>query len=72
VIVDEMHVLLSDSASPPRGGAREAEPHLSAGIAQLRSDDDATFFERADEALDQTKEARKAGKGQSIAADGLG
>jgi diguanylate cyclase (GGDEF)-like protein len=44
--------------------------HLSAGIAQLRSDDDATsFFERADEALYQAKEA---GKGQVITADGLG
>jgi diguanylate cyclase (GGDEF)-like protein len=44
--------------------------HLSAGIAQLRSDDDAmAFFERADEALYQAKEA---GKGQFIAADGVG
>jgi diguanylate cyclase (GGDEF)-like protein len=44
--------------------------HLSAGIAQLRLDDDATsFFERADEALYRAKEA---GKGQFIAADGLG
>lgn len=45
-------------------------PHLSAGIAQLRQDDDGTsFFERADEALYQAKEA---GKGQFRAADGLG
>ena len=44
--------------------------HLSAGLAQLRSDDDAAaIFERADEALYQAKEA---GKGQFIAADGLG
>jgi len=44
--------------------------HLSAGIAQLRSDDDATsLFERADEALYQAKEA---GKGQFIAADEAG
>jgi diguanylate cyclase (GGDEF)-like protein len=55
-------------------GARPIGPferlHLSAGIAELRSDDDATaFFERADEALYQAKEA---GKGQFIAADGLG
>ena len=55
-------------------GAHQIGPfdrlHLSAGIAQLRSDDDATsFFERADEALYQAKEA---GKGQFIAADGLG
>jgi diguanylate cyclase (GGDEF)-like protein len=55
-------------------GARPIGPferlHLSAGIAQLRSDDDATsFFERADEALYRAKEA---GKGQFIAADGLG
>jgi diguanylate cyclase (GGDEF)-like protein len=45
-------------------------PHLSAGIAQLRQDDDATsFFERADEALYQAKEA---GKGQFMAADEVG
>jgi diguanylate cyclase (GGDEF)-like protein len=55
-------------------GARPIGPterlHLSAGIAQLRADDDATsLFERADEALYQAKEA---GKGQFIAADGLG
>ena len=55
-------------------GARPIGPferlHLSAGIAQLRSDDDATsFFERADEALYQAKEA---GKGQAVAADGVG
>jgi diguanylate cyclase (GGDEF)-like protein len=55
-------------------GARPIGPferlHLSAGLAQLRSDDDAVaFFERADEALYQAKEA---GKGQFIAADGLG
>jgi hypothetical protein len=44
--------------------------HLSAGIAQLRPDDDAaSFFERADEALYQAEEA---GKRQFIAADGLG
>jgi diguanylate cyclase (GGDEF)-like protein len=41
--------------------------HLSAGIAQLRQDYDATsFFERADEALYQ---AKKAGKGQFMAAE---
>jgi diguanylate cyclase (GGDEF)-like protein len=55
-------------------GARPIGPferlHLSAGIAQLRSDDDATsLFERADEALYQAKEA---GKGQFMTADGLG
>jgi diguanylate cyclase (GGDEF)-like protein len=55
-------------------GARPIGPferlHLSAGIAQLRSDDDATsFFERADEALYQAKEA---GKGQFMTADGVG
>jgi diguanylate cyclase (GGDEF)-like protein len=44
--------------------------HLSAGIAQLRQDDDATsLFERADEALYQAKEA---GKGQFMAADEVG
>jgi diguanylate cyclase (GGDEF)-like protein len=55
-------------------GARPIGPferlHLSAGIAQLRQDDDATsFFERADEALYQVKEA---GKGQFMAADEVG
>jgi diguanylate cyclase (GGDEF)-like protein len=42
--------------------------HLSAGIAELRAQDDArTFFERGDEALYRAKEA---GKGQVVAADG--
>jgi diguanylate cyclase (GGDEF)-like protein len=55
-------------------GARPIGPferlHLSAGIAQLCQDDDATsFFERADEALYQAKEA---GKGQFMAADEVG
>jgi diguanylate cyclase (GGDEF)-like protein len=40
--------------------------HLSAGVAELRSDDDSkSFFERADEALYRAKEA---GKGQVVAA----
>jgi diguanylate cyclase (GGDEF)-like protein len=40
--------------------------HLSAGVAELRSDDDAkAFFERADEALYRAKEA---GKGRVVAA----
>jgi diguanylate cyclase (GGDEF)-like protein len=44
--------------------------HLSAGIAELRPDDDGTtFFERADEALYRAKES---GKGQFVAADGVG
>jgi len=55
-------------------GARPIGPferiHVSAGIAELRSDDDAgSFFERADEALYQAKEA---GKGQVIAAKEVG
>jgi diguanylate cyclase (GGDEF)-like protein len=43
--------------------------HISAGVAELKPDDDAiSFFERADEALYRAKEA---GKGQSVkAADG--
>jgi PleD family two-component response regulator len=58
------------SRSAPRPIGPFERLHLSAGIAQLRSDDDATsFFERADEALCQAKEA---GKGQFIAAGGLG
>jgi GGDEF domain-containing protein len=58
----EVEQLLRDSL--------ERSLHLSAGIAQLRQDDDATsFFERADEALYQAKEA---GKGQFTAADEVG
>jgi diguanylate cyclase (GGDEF)-like protein len=42
--------------------------HLSAGIAELKREDDAkSLFERADEALYRAKEA---GKGQVVAADG--
>ena len=44
--------------------------HLSAGIGELRSEDDAkTLFERADEALYRAKEE---GKGRFSAANGLG
>jgi diguanylate cyclase (GGDEF)-like protein len=44
--------------------------HLSAGLAELRPEDDAkTFFERADEALYRAKET---GKGRFSAANGLG
>jgi diguanylate cyclase (GGDEF)-like protein len=44
--------------------------HLSAGIAELRHEDDAkTFFERADEALYRAKEG---GKGRFSAANGVG
>ena len=58
----EVEQLLRDSL--------ERSLHLSAGIAQLRQDDDATsFFERADEALYQAKEA---GKAQFMAADEVG
>ena len=43
---------------------------LSAGIAELRPEDDAkTFFERADEALYRAKET---GKGRFSAANGVG
>jgi diguanylate cyclase (GGDEF)-like protein len=42
--------------------------HLSAGVAELKPDDDSiSFFERSDEALYRAKEA---GKGQSVTADG--
>ncbi|HEX6701669.1 MAG TPA: sensor domain-containing diguanylate cyclase [Gaiellaceae bacterium] len=42
--------------------------YLSAGVAELRAEDDAvTFFQRADEALYR---AKNAGKGQVVAADG--
>jgi len=42
--------------------------HISAGVAELKPDDDSiTFFERADEALYRAKDA---GKGQSVTADG--
>jgi len=55
-------------------GSRPVGPferlHLSAGIAELRPDDDGkSFFERTDEALYRAKEG---GKGQFVAADGLG
>jgi diguanylate cyclase (GGDEF)-like protein len=44
--------------------------HISAGLAELKPDDDAiSLFERADEALYRAKEA---GKGQSVTADGRG
>jgi diguanylate cyclase (GGDEF)-like protein len=44
--------------------------HLSAGLAELRAEDDAKiFFERADEALYRAKET---GKGRFSAANGLG
>jgi diguanylate cyclase (GGDEF)-like protein len=81
---DEFAVILPESDLSDAGqlyrrvqftvGARPIGPferlHLSAGIAQLRQDDDATsFFERADEALYQAKEA---GKGQFMAADEVG
>lgn len=53
--------------SRPAGSADRL--HLSAGIAELRSEDDSvSFFERADEALYRAKEA---GKGRAITADGL-
>ncbi|HZR96559.1 MAG TPA: sensor domain-containing diguanylate cyclase [Gaiellaceae bacterium] len=42
--------------------------HISAGVAELKADDDSiSFFERADEALYR---AKNAGKGQSVTADG--
>ena len=81
---DEFAVILPESALPDAEqlysrvqfavSSRPIGPferlHLSAGIAQLRQDDDATsLFERADEALYRAKEA---GKGQFMAADGLG
>jgi diguanylate cyclase (GGDEF)-like protein len=44
--------------------------HISAGVAELKQDDDAiALFERADDALYRAKEA---GKGQSVTADGRG
>jgi diguanylate cyclase (GGDEF)-like protein len=42
--------------------------HISAGVAELKAEDDSTsFFERGDEALYRAKQA---GKGQSVTADG--
>jgi diguanylate cyclase (GGDEF)-like protein len=42
--------------------------HISAGVAELKPEDDSiSFFERGDEALYRAKEA---GKGQSVTADG--
>jgi PleD family two-component response regulator len=61
---------LSEFAVSARSIGRFDRLRLSAGIAELRSQDDATsFFERADEALYR---AKGAGKGQSIAAEGTG
>jgi diguanylate cyclase (GGDEF)-like protein len=55
-------------ASRPTGPADRI--HISAGIAELRPEDDAVaFFERADEALYRAKQA---GKGQVRAPDGSG
>ena len=54
--------------SPAGRSARPGRLHISAGVAELKPDDDSiTFFERADEALYRAKEA---GKGQSVTADG--
>jgi len=68
---DQLYGRLHGSvSSKPVGEA--GRMHLSAGIAELREDDDPTrFFERADEALYRAKEL---GKGQVIdaAAKGLG
>ena len=42
--------------------------HISAGVAELKPEDDSiSFFERSDDALYRAKEA---GKGQSVTADG--
>ena len=55
-------------ASRPVGGG--ATLHFSAGVAELRPDDDAvTFFQRADDALYRAKDA---GKGQVVAASDAG
>jgi len=59
--------LLEGISSRPIGGAGKLQ--ISAGIAELRSDEDATrFFQRADDALYRAKEA---GKGQVAAASAL-
>ena len=60
--------LLQAISSRPIGGT--ARLQISAGIAELRSDEDATrFFQRGDDALYQAKEA---GKGQVAAANSAG
>ena len=57
-----------DAAVSARPIAQVGKLHLSAGVADLRSDDDAkSLFERADDALYRAKEA---GKGQVVAARG--
>ena len=59
--------LLEAISSRPISGAGKLQ--ISAGIAELRSDEDATrFFQRGDDALYQAKEA---GKGQVAAASNL-
>ena len=63
---DQLYRRLLDAVSSrPIGGAGRLE--ISAGIGELRSDEDATrFFQRGDEALYRAKEA---GKGQVAAAN---
>jgi len=66
---DQLYRRLLDAvSSQPIGGAGKLQ--ISAGIAELRSDEDSTrFFQRGDDALYRAKEA---GKGQVAAASILG
>jgi diguanylate cyclase (GGDEF)-like protein len=64
---EQLYRRLQFAVSTRATGAAE-RLHLSAGIAELVSEDDAvSFFERADEALFRAKET---GKGQAVAANG--
>src|ERR671930_1208150 len=61
---DQLYRRLQAAVSA-RPSAQVGKLHLSAGVAELRSDDDArSFFERADKALYRAKER---GKGQVVA-----
>ncbi len=63
---DQLYRRLQNAVSS-RAVSQAGRLFLSAGIAELKPEDDATsFFERADEALYRAKES---GKGQVVAAD---
>jgi diguanylate cyclase (GGDEF)-like protein len=64
---DQLYKRVSHAVSA-RPVGQAGRLHLSAGVTELKPEDDAvSFFERADEALYRAKDA---GKGQSVTADG--
>ena len=58
-----------EAAVSSRPVAQAGPIHLSAGVTELRPDDDSTTFERADEALYRAKDA---GKGTVVAVGAIG